>query len=51
MNHRTLNHDQFAELDAHNSEGPQVGYEKQFVMVDDDFLPYMRTKGFPFRVG
>ena len=23
--------------------------EKQFVMVDDDFLPYMRAKGFPFR--
>ena len=32
-------------------EGPPVGEEKQFVMVDDDFLPYMRTKGFPFRVG
>jgi hypothetical protein len=32
-------------------EGPQVGEEKQFVMVEDDFLPYMRTMGFAFRVG
>jgi hypothetical protein len=32
-------------------EGPPVGEEKQFVMVDDDFLPYMRAKGFPFRAG
>jgi hypothetical protein len=32
-------------------EGQQVGDEKQFVMVDDDFLPYMRTNDFPFRVG
>jgi hypothetical protein len=32
-------------------EGPPLGEEKQFVMVDDDFLPYMRAKGFPFRAG
>jgi hypothetical protein len=32
-------------------EGPQVGEETQFVMVEDDFLSHMRTKGFPFRVG
>jgi hypothetical protein len=32
-------------------EGPPVGEEEQFVMVDDDFLPYMRAKGFPFRAG
>lgn len=31
-------------------EAPQAGEETQFAMVEDDFLPYMRKKGFPFRV-
>lgn len=31
-------------------EGPPFGDEAQFVMVDDAFLPYLRSIGFPFRV-
>jgi hypothetical protein len=34
---------------AEPPEGPPVGEDKQFVMVADDFLPYMRAKAFPFQ--